>query len=110
MAGTQPPNASAIACSVWFGPVVSPAEERKLIDYLVTEHGVGVCCWPRDVARVEHLEAAHVPRLLLVGPDSVPPASAPGQAWVRTTAGNDEVHAAFVGLCRPRDLEVRRSV
>src|ERR1700730_7093022 len=97
----NPPGTRAIACSVWFGPVVAPAEERDLIDHLVSEHGVGVCCWPRDGARVEHLAAATVPRLLLVGPDTTPPASAPGQAWVRTSAGNDEVHAALVALCAP---------
>ena len=100
MTGTQPPSATAIVCSVWFGPVVSPTDERKMIDHLVVQQGVGVCCWPRDTARVAHLAAAHVPRLLLVGPDSVPPDPAPGQTWVRTTAGNDEVHAALVGLCR----------
>ena len=109
MMGTQPPSTPAIACSVWFGPVVSPAEERELIDHLVVEHGVGVCCWPRDAVRIEHLASAHVPRLLLVRPDSAPPAPAPGQAWVRTNAGNDEVHAALVALCPTPEPEARRS-
>ena len=78
LAGTQPPSATAIVCSVWFGPVVSPAEERKMIDHLVVQQGVGVCCWPRGAARGgEPRRAAHVPRLLLVGPDSVPPDPAP---------------------------------
>jgi len=108
MTTTQPPS-PAIACGVWFGPVVSPAEERDLIAHLVVEHGVGVCCWPRDAARIEHLAAANVPRLLLVGPDSIPPAPAPGQAWVSTTARNDEIHDALVGLCRPPGPERRRS-
>ena len=87
-----------IPCSVWFGPVVSDAEERELISQLVSEHGVGVCCWPRDVVRVEHLAAAHVPRLLLVRSDAVPPAPAAEQAWVESSAGDDEIHDALVAL------------
>ena len=105
----RPPSTSPISCSVWFGPVVQPAEERDLIDHLVQEHGVGVCCWPRDAVRVEHLAAAKVPRLLLVGPSTIPPPPAPKQAWLRTTATNDEVHAALVDLCRRPEPKARRS-
>jgi hypothetical protein len=104
----QPPS-SPITCSVWFGPVVQPGEERDLIDHLVHEHGVGVCCWPRDAVRVEHLAAANVPRLLFVGPNCIPPVPVPGQAWLPTSAGNDEVHAALVELCGSFGPERRRS-
>lgn len=103
----EPLSSRAIACSVWFGPLVSPAEERDLIAHLAEQHGVGVCCWPRDTARVEHLAAANVPRLLLVGPGSIPPLPAPGQAWVRTTARNAEIHDALVRLCGPARPELR---
>ena len=106
---SNPPSAGAIPCSVWFGPVVTPAEERELIEHLVSEHGVGVCCWPRDAARVEHLAAAKVPRLLLVRSDAVPPALAPQQAWVDTAASNEEIHAALVALCNWPAPERRRS-
>ena len=105
----RPPSTSPINCSVWFGPRVSPAEERDLIAHLVEQRGVGVCCWPRDTARVEHLAAANVPRLLLVDPGSTPPVPAPGQAWLRTTARNTEIHDALVGLCGSARPEVRFS-
>ena len=95
----RPPHRAPIPCSVWFGPVVSPVEERKLIDQLVAKRGVGVCCWPRDAERVEHLAAARIPRLLLVRPDSVPPALAPQQAWVDSSASIEEIHDALVALC-----------
>ena len=85
---TPPSTTRPVPCSVWFGPVVTVAEEREFIDHLVSEHGVGVCCWPRDAARVEHLAAAGVPQLLLVGTDAIPPTPGPRQSWVRRTASN----------------------
>ena len=93
-----PPHTPPIPRRVWFGPVVSAVEERTLIDELVAEHGVGVCCWPRDAERIEHLAAANVPRLLLVRSDAVPPAPAAQQAWVESTAGYDEIHEALRAL------------
>jgi hypothetical protein len=97
--GNRPPHTEPVPCSVWFGPVVSASQEREFIDMLVSEHGVGVCCWPRDAARVEHLARAGVPRLLLVRPDAVPPAPREHQACVWRTAGDDEIHNALVALC-----------
>ena len=104
-----PPDTPVVPCSVWFGPVVTPAEEREFIEHLAAEHGVAVCCWPRDAARVEHLEAAGVPRLLLVGSDAIPPAPAPRQSWVRRSASNAEVHEALVKLCSRPAAESRCS-
>jgi hypothetical protein len=95
----RPPDTTPVPCSVWFGPIVSASEEREFIDLLVTRHGVGVCCWPRDAVRVEHLAAAGVPRLLLVRPDATPPAPADHQTCVCRTASKDEIHEALVGLC-----------
>jgi len=92
----RPPDTSPVPCSVWFGPRVTPAEERDFIDHLVAERGVAVCCWPRDTALVRKLASAGIPRLLLVGPDAIPPDPAPQQAWVRRAAGNDEIHDALV--------------
>jgi hypothetical protein len=103
-----PPDTPVVPCSVWFGPVVTAAEERAFIEHLVSEHGVAVCCWPRDAVRVEHLAAAGVPRLLLVGVETIPPAPAPHQWWVRRTASNAEIHEALVGLCS-QPAETRRS-
>jgi hypothetical protein len=101
----RPPSTAAVPCSVWFGPVVSPAEERKLIDHLKSARGVGVCCWPRDAERVEHLAAADVPRLLLVGSEATAPAAADRQAWIVISATNDEVHDALVRLTASADGE-----
>lgn len=97
--GLRPPDTPPIPCSVWFGPAVTVSEERAFIEHLVSEHGVGVCCWPRDARRIEHLAAAGVPCLLLVGPGVSPPPAAPRQAWVRPSAGMDEIHVALVELC-----------
>jgi len=96
---STPPHTRPIPCSVWFGPVVSPSQERDMIEHLVADHGVAVCCWPRDAERVGHLAEAHVPRLLLVRSDAVPPAPDAQQAWVPSSAGNDEIHTALVALC-----------
>ena len=111
MASSQsgPPDTAVVPCTVWFGPVVTPAEEREFIEHLVSEHGVGVCCWPRDAARAEHLAVAGVPRLLLVGVDAIPPAPAPLQSWVRRNASNAEVHEALLSLCRGPAVETRCS-
>jgi hypothetical protein len=95
----RPPDTSAVPCSVWFGPHVSASEEREFIDLLVIRHGVGVCCWPRDAVRIEHLAAAGVPRLLLVRPGASLPAPCEHQACVCRTASREEVHAALVGVC-----------
>lgn len=70
-----------------------------MIDHLVADHGVAVCCWPRDAERVMHLAAARVPRLLLVRPNAEPPAPTAQQAWVDSSASNDEIHTALVALC-----------
>ena len=106
---TRPPDRPAVPCSVWFGPVVTATEEREFIEHLVSEHGVAVCCWPRDVARVAHLAAAGVPRLLLVGGDAIPPAPAPQQSWVRSSASNADVHEALIKLCSRPSRVARRS-
>jgi hypothetical protein len=102
---SRPPSRAAIPCSVWFGPVVSAGEERELIDHLKSAHGVGVCCWPRDAARIEHLAAAEVPRLLLVGSDTTPPAPAARQAWIVKSASNVEIHEVLVRLCTSADAD-----
>jgi hypothetical protein len=111
---TRPPDTSSpartsVPCSVWFGPIVTASEEREFIDMLVSRHGVGVCCWPRDEARIEHLARAGVPRLLLVGPDAIPPVSCDHQVCVCRTASSDEIHEALVSLCDCHAPEARRS-
>ena len=105
----RPPHPPAAPCTVWFGPIVRDYEEREFIGLLVSEHGVGVCCWPRDVARMEHLAAAGVPRLVLVAPDAIPPAPADHQISLRRTASNDEIHDALTRLCAPEAVADRRS-
>lgn len=101
--GNRPPSTPAVPCSVWFGPVVSAPEEREFIEMLVSGHGVGVCCWPRDAARIEHLAAVGVPRLLLVRADAAPPAPCPHQACVCRTASKEEIHEALVALANAPD-------
>ena len=70
-----------------------------MIEHLVADRGVAVCCWPRDAERVSHLAAARVPRLLLVRSDASPPAPTAQQAWVHSSASDDEIHLALVALC-----------
>lgn len=106
---STPPHTRPIPCSVWFGPVVSASEERDMIEHLVADHGVAVCVWPRDAERVGHLAEAHVPRLLLVRSDGIPPAPAAQQAWVPTSASNDEIHTALVTLSSWPEPAGRRS-
>lgn len=107
--GNRPPHTEPVPCSVWFGPVVSASEERDFIDLLVSRHGVGVCCWPRDAGRIEHLAAAGVPRLLLVRPDATLPAPCAHQVCVCRTAGRDEIHDALAALCECDAPQTRRS-
>ena len=105
----QAPEAPAATRSVWFGPVVSAAEERKFIRYLAADHGVAVCCWPRDAERVEHLAAAGVPRLLLIRAGCVPPAATSRQVCVSRSASPDEIHRALTSLRRAPACQERRS-
>jgi hypothetical protein len=94
----RPAHTTPVRCTVWFGPLVSAKEEREFIDHLVSEHGVAVCCWPRDTARIQHLAEADVPRLLLVRPDARPPTPSIHQTCIDRRATNDELHQALVEL------------
>lgn len=92
----RPPDTTPVRCTVWFGPIVSAKEEREFIHQLVSEHGVAVCCWPRDTERIEHLAEAGIPRLLLMRPDALPPAPSTHQTCVDRSATDDELHHALV--------------
>ena len=80
-----------------------------MIDHLVADSGVAVCCWPRDSERVLHLAAARIPRLLLVRADATPPPPTAQQAWVDSAASNDEIHTALVALSSWPEPSGRRS-
>lgn len=60
---------------------------------------VVVLRWPEEVERLEELRALAVPRLLLVAPESDPPAGAdPLEDWVRMPAEDRDVRARVATL------------
>jgi DNA-binding response OmpR family regulator len=55
--------------------------------------------WPEESEHLAELRAAGVPRLLLVGPDSAPPAATdPLEDWVRLPAEDRDVRARVANL------------
>ena len=60
---------------------------------------VVVLTWPEDAARRTQLREAHVPRLLIVGPQETPPRDLDDlEDWARSTADAIEVHSRLAAL------------
>jgi len=88
-----PPGASAIACTVWFGPNVSRAAERELLAMLGSRNGVAVLEWPRDTDRAQRCWDLGIPTLCFVGDGAqLPPQHHDLVEWLPSSATDGQVH------------------
>jgi hypothetical protein len=91
--------ASAVACTVWFGPTVPRTEERELLAMLGSRNGVAVLQWPRDTDRAGHCCDLGIPTLCFVHDQASPPARHHGLLeWLPVSASDQEVHNSLVRL------------
>jgi hypothetical protein len=94
-----PLAASAVACTVWFGPTVPRADERELLAMLGSRNGVAVLQWPRDTDRAEHCCELGIPTLCFVHDQASPPALHHGLLeWLPVSASDKEVHNCLIRL------------
>jgi hypothetical protein len=96
-----PVEATAVACTVWFGAKVPAAAERELLAMLGSHNGVAVMQWPRDADRVQHCRDLGIPTLCFV-PDSeqIPPSDNGLVEWLPSCASDDQVHSSLSRLSR----------
>jgi hypothetical protein len=96
----RPPQPDPVPASAWFGPAVGPHELDEMLSFLGANNGVAVLAWPRDERHLERLEAAGIPRLLLVAPGEEPPPRGLLEDSVRLPATEEDIHRRLVRLCR----------
>ena len=94
-------RAQVVPSSVWFGPAVGEQLRQEFLAFLGSHNGVAVLQWPRDAEHVPALARVGLPRLLLVHPPAdAPVAGGLLQKALAASAGDDEIHASLLALCR----------
>jgi hypothetical protein len=95
------PAASAVDCTVWFGPNVPRPAERELLAMLGSHNGVAVLQWPRDMDRTRRCWDLGIPTLCFVSDPTPLPALRHGLVeWVRSSASDGQVHDSLNRLSR----------
>jgi hypothetical protein len=93
------PAAGTVSCTVWFGPKVPEAAERKFMAMLGSRNGVAVLQWPRDADRAQRCWELGIPTLCFVRDGVRPPSLQHGFVeWLPRSAGDGCVHDSLKRL------------